>query len=357
MSLRAGTIPPALSPSLALLKLLAAAAALAGSGALCAQETLQPSLAAARAALVALAQKDAAGFDSARVAWRFRFPADHAAHRQYRTEWWRFSGSLAGREGRRFGFQLSFLRVGITPPAMPLPPSAWAARDAYWAQLSVGDAAGGRHYEFEQLARAAMQLSGSEASPARVWLNEWSIVAHEAESFTLSAAREAVGIELELRAAKPAVTRSAEAFHAYLMTRLAAKGRLRIGERAFDVEGTAWLDRAWGEVPLPVGAVLWDRVLVQLDDGRELMAVRLRRRDGSGEPAASGLLVGRDGGARILEAKDIAIERIDRRWRLRMPAENLDLEVAPYASSSGAGRVGGTAQGEAYIEFAPDGAG
>jgi predicted secreted hydrolase len=340
---------------ISLLKLLIAAAALVSSQSLCAQEAPQPSLAAARAALLAFVQKDAEGFASASMPWQFHFPADHAAHPQYRTDSWRLSGSLADRDGRRFGFQLTLLRVGIVSPAAKLSPSAWAARDAYWGQLSLDDVAGRRRYAFEDLARAAMQLSGSEPSPARVWLHEWSVTAPEANRIQVSAAREAIAIEVALLSEKPPVTRSAEAFHAYFLTRLSAAGTVRIGGQLFDVEGTAWLDRAWGEVPLPLGPVVWDRVLLHLDDGREIMAVHLRRRDGSGEATASGLVVGRGGEARIVEAKDLAIERSDPQWRLRVPAENLDLEVLPYISSSGPARVAGSVTGEAYVEVLTDG--
>lgn len=339
-------------------------AATAASGSLLAQDRSQPAMIAARAALLALVQKDAEGFASARAPWRFRFPADHAAHPDHRTESWRFSGSLATREGRRFGFQLTFFRVGINPPATQLGPSAWAARDAYWGQLSVSDAAGKRQYEFERLARAAMGLSGAQSSPLRVWVQDWSMEVHDAATFTLRGAQDNVGIELSLAAVKPPVTRTAEetqsalanTFHAYLLTRLSAKGTIRIDERVLDVEGIAWLDRAWGEVPLPVGAVVWDRFLLQLDDGRDVMGVRLRRRDASGDPVVSGLLVERDGTARILEARDLAIDPVDRRWRLRMPGHRLELYVDPYMSSSGLARITGSIEGHGYVEVAGDGA-
>lgn len=347
-----------------MLRALLAAAAMAAVASSSAQEGPPPSMAAARAALVALAQKEAEGFASAREPWRFRFPADHAAHPQHRTESWRFSGSLATRDGRRFGFLLVFFRVGVTPPATPLGPSAWAARDVYWTQFALTDAPADRRYAFEKLERAAMGLSGAQASPARVWVHEWSVEVHDAASFSLRAAQERVGIDLSLAAAKPPVTHTASqeqaalanTFHGYLVTRLHAKGSVRIDDRTLEVDGIAWLDRAWGQVPLPVGAVVWDRFLVQLDDGRDVMGVRLRRRDGSADPTVSGLLVERDGAARTLQAADLAIDRAERRWRLRMPGEKLELYLDPYVGTSGPAGVSGALAGHAYVELAADGA-
>lgn len=331
-----------------------AVAALLASASPSAQESVRPAMAAARAALAAYAQKEIDGFAAVREPWRFRFPADHAVHPEHRTESWRFSGVLATADGRRFGFQLTFLRVGITPPAVALGPSAWAARDVYWAQIRLTDGAAGRHREFEKLERAAAGLSGAQPSPARVWVHEWSLEVHDAARFTLRGALADAGLELSLVAAKPPVADTADAFHGYVMSRLQAKGSLSLDSRRHEVEGIAWLDRAWGRVPLPVGAVVWDRFLVQLDDGREVMGVRLRRRDGSGEPSFSGLLVRRDGASRVLQAADLAIERSERGWRLRLPHEKLELHLDPYAGDSGPSSVSGTQPGHAYVELASD---
>ena len=39
-------------------------------------------------------------------------PADHASHPDYRIEWWYYTGNLDATDGRRFGYQLTFFRVG-----------------------------------------------------------------------------------------------------------------------------------------------------------------------------------------------------------------------------------------------------
>ncbi|HRO61669.1 MAG TPA: lipocalin-like domain-containing protein, partial [Burkholderiaceae bacterium] len=39
-----------------------------------------------------------------------RFPRDHAAHPEYRTEWWYITGWLRAGDGEPFGMQLTFFR-------------------------------------------------------------------------------------------------------------------------------------------------------------------------------------------------------------------------------------------------------
>ena len=42
-----------------------------------------------------------------------RLPADHVSHPAYRIEWWYYTGNLETDRGRRFGYQITFFRVGI----------------------------------------------------------------------------------------------------------------------------------------------------------------------------------------------------------------------------------------------------
>src|SRR4030095_8207035 len=53
--------------------------------------------------------------------WTFEFPRDHFAHQDFKTEWWYFTGNVRDESGRRFGYQLTFFRQGIRPPALRTP--------------------------------------------------------------------------------------------------------------------------------------------------------------------------------------------------------------------------------------------
>ena len=366
--------------------------ALATSGVAEAQARAQPADLAIRELLVGLLQREPEGFASAKAPWRFSFPADHAAHPDYWTESWHFTGGALSSRGRQFGFQLTFLRIGVRSPGTPLGPSAFAARDVYWAQFALTDVGAKRTHAAERISRAAMGFAGAQHSPVRVWLEDWMLEvrneAGEGEVFQLRAADHNMRLELWVRSAKgPVISTAADVyrisdaanpFHAYAMTRLLGKGAIQIGSESFDVDSRAWLDRAWGRIPVPVGAVVWDRFLVQLDDGREIMAIRLRRRDGGGEPTVTGMLIDRDGSARTLPQDTLQADVLEYwsspqgtrhpvAWRLRIPREHLELRLTPILAAqerplsllswAGAMRVSGAEKGRAvegtgYMELA-----
>ena len=71
------------------------------------------------------------------------------------------------------------------------------------------------------------------------------------------------------------------------------------------------------------------------------MFYRLRRKDGGVDPHSSGLLVSVDGTARRLRAEEVELDILETwtsphsgdgypaRWRLRLPAEAMELTVSP----------------------------
>src|SRR5262249_37584209 len=128
----------------------------------------------------------------------------------------------------------------------------------------------------------------------------------------------------------------------YSLTRMTARGTIRVGDRAHTVSGLAWMDREGSTSALGPDQVGWDWVAVQLADGRDLMLYRLRRRDGTIDRWSRGTLVRRDGATRPLEGDAVRVDvlahwssprdgaRYPARWRLRVPEEGIDVEVVPY---------------------------
>lgn len=376
--------------------LIAGGAALAvavGAGAVAYFVRSGPEPEPVRAALVlaeVLGGRGQDGFVRAVAPRPFVFPGDHGPHPGFRTEWWYYTGNLETASGRHVGFQLTFFRLGLTPrPAARA--SEWAARDVYMAHFAVTDTATGRFHASERFARAALDLAGARAEPFRVWLEDWSAAAEGpgALPMRLRAADGPVAIDLTLESAKPAVLhgeaglsrKSAEpgnASYYFSLTRMPARGTVRFGSELLAVEGLAWMDREWSTSALAPDQVGWDWFAFQLEDGREIMLYRLRRRDGTVDPASAGTVVGSDGAAHPLAAAAFEVEtlatwesprdgsRYPARWRVSIPAAGLDLDVAPALADQeldlavryweGAVRLRGTADGQpvtglGYVEL------
>lgn len=72
------------------------------------------------------------GFAPTPSSWEFRFPADHANHGEYRTEWWYLSGTLHDERHEYFGVQFVLMRIGLTAVAQARE-SRWATPEIYAA--------------------------------------------------------------------------------------------------------------------------------------------------------------------------------------------------------------------------------
>lgn len=284
------------------------------------------------------------GFRSVENGWDFQFPRDHAAHPGFRSEAWTLSATLEDQHGQPWGLQFSLLRLALSPDR-PEHPSAWASNAVYRAALVVGDSHGDYLLAEERLSRVALDLAGSDEQPPRVWLENWSLQS-TGEGLALEAATGELSVDLQLLPRKapllrPAQGEGAGAFHAYALSRIAVSGALEIQGETHTVAGLAWLDRAWGAVPVSRGQQALDRFLIQLDDHRELAIFRLHRLGGGGTPIATALLIDGDGSVREYGRLDLTLEprrfwespldgaRYPVAWSLELPAESLSLELQP----------------------------
>lgn len=301
----------------------------------------------------ALGNDDNTGYQRAYTPRTFHFPADHGPHPDFRNEWWYVTGNLADATGRQFGYQLTLFRIALAPTA-PDEDSAWRTNQVYMGHFALTDVAGEQHHAFERFSRGAMDLAGARAVPFRVWLEDWNLTGTESDVFPMRVrARESnVEIDLILNATKPVVLqgnqglfqKSAEpgnASYYYSHTRLPTQGTVRVGETTFTIDGASWLDREWSTSALGSEQSGWDWFALQLDDDRDVMFYRLRRKDGSVDPHSKGVLVATDGQARLLGWNEVELhplgewvssktkDRYPARWRLLLPTENIDLTVTP----------------------------
>ena len=334
-------------------------------------------------------------FRSATAGYRYEFPKDHGSHPAYRTEWWYYTGHLQAKNGRPFGFELTFIRRAIPPDDVKTQPSLWSVNHLYLAHFAVTDVAGQRFDFSEKLSRAGLGKSGADESQLRVWIDDWraEASADPAGSHTLFARDGALALALSLQPTKPVVIHgpdgisrkgggTGQASHYYSFTRLATTGTLTIGQEQFDVTGTGWMDHEFGSADLGQDLVGWDWFSVQLTDNSELMLYRLRRSDGSTDPASSGTVVSSNGETRHLSDGDARIEATGtwtspeskavypNKWQLTIPSLELALDLVPLLADQelrtsrstqvtyweGAVAVSGTKQGrpvkgQGYVEL------
>ena len=299
----------------------------------------------------ALGGEPEGGFARATAPRRFVFPADHGPHPGFRTEWWYFTGNLKTAVGRRFGYQLTFFRVALRPEPVARD-SRWGANEVFMAHFAVTDVDGKRFHYAERFSRVAFGLAGAGGSPVAVRLEDWSAVETSANPWCAQlAARDGdVAVDLNVRSLTPVVlngvgglsrkgSRPGNASYYYSIPRMETLGTVRLGRETFTVSGLSWLDREWSTSALERNQVGWDWFALQLDDGRDLMFYRLRRSDGIDDPFSKGTLVAADGTSRQLAREEVQLEIVDRwtspatgtrypsRWRLRIPGENLALEI------------------------------
>ena len=331
---------------------------------------------------------DAEAYARVRGPRPLRFPEDHGAHPDHRTEWWYFTGNLRGEDGRDYGFQLTLFRSALAP-SKPDKDSAWTTRQAWMGHFALTDVTAGEHRASERYQRGALGLAGASVRPVRVWLDDWEILSAGPERlFPLRLqAREpdkGIAIDLRLDAVKGHVLQGdrgysrkgndpANASRYYSYTRLQAAGEVAFGGRETRAAGSAWLDREWSTSALDAGQQGWDWFALQLDDGRDLMVYRLRRQDGATDRFSAGILVDREGRGRPLTAADFSLvptrhwrspqtgSRYPVAWQLEVPSAGLSLGVEARVDDQempttvryweGSVRVDGSASGVGYLEM------
>jgi predicted secreted hydrolase len=343
-------------PPLRLLGTCAVLAVIAGWAILWLRGEPQPAtgrIAATMSVASTLGADDLGGFARATARRDFSFPRDHGPHLEFRTEWWYYTGNLRAGDGRHVGFQLTFFRIALAPKPVARS-SEWGATQVYLAHFAVTDTRGGRFLAFARSSRGALGLAGAQAEPFRVWLEDWVAEGEGpgALPMRLRAAEGGTAIDLSLESAKPVVLQGerglsrkgpepGNASYYYSLTRMPARGTVRLAGETLAVEGLAWMDREWSTSALGKDLTGWDWFALQLDDGREMMVYQLRRRDGGVDRWSAGALIDARGGARPLARDDVQIEVLatwrspqsgvtyPARWRLTEGARDLVVELTP----------------------------
>ena len=309
-----------------------------------------------------LSSDDAEGYLKAIKKRLFHFPEDHGPHPGFRNEWWYLTGNLDSERGRRFGFELTFFRFALRPGPQSNPNrsgSDWQTHQVYIAHFAVTDKKNEQFHVAQRFSRGALGLAGAQATPFKVWLEDWSIKENQINGveaaktvdWELTASGDKLSLHLNLIADKPPVLNGnnglsqksaaqGNASYYYSISRLRSEGTLEIAGETHRVSGMSWLDREWSSSTLADDQQGWDWFALQLSDGSDLMFYNIRKNDGSQDEHSAGTWISKDGEPRHLSRADLAIivtgewespegGTYPSRWDIRLPQFGLEITVTP----------------------------
>jgi predicted secreted hydrolase len=237
-----------------------------------------------------LPRKTSDGFEVPQPGRKFVFPRDHGSHPGFKIEWWYVTGHLFTEKGRRFGYQATFFRR-----AAPLRKNEDASTDRqlYLAHMAVLDAQSGTFLNQERINRGGWD-AGSSTTSLDVFNGPWRLAMTNAvtEEMSLNGGLHGeAAFHLRLKPSKPLVVFGTDGIsrkgadptassHYLTFTRLETTGTVQLDGESFAVSGLSWMDHEISSSQLDSGQAGWDWTAVQFDDGTELMAYVLRRKDG-----------------------------------------------------------------------------
>ena len=282
----------------------------------------------------------------------WNFPRDHGAHREYRTEWWYFTGNLSDAAGARFGYQLTFFRFGIRRSTL-MDDNPWHLRDLFMGHFAVTEEAENRFRFAELISREGPGLAGARSEGMQIRLLNWSAVMEDS-SIHLEAKDGPLKLDLVLKPRKPLVFHgnnglsmkgegTGQASFYTSFTDIATEGTIRIetNRPPIPVRGTSWFDHEFGSNQLALEQEGWDWFSLHLSDGSDVMLYLLRKQGGLTEPVSSGTFVNPDGSTQHLSLSDFSLVVLDHwesprsaarypgKWRILIPSRGVDLLVTP----------------------------
>lgn len=301
---------------------------------------------------------------------RLQFARDHGAHPEFSLEWWYATGSLRVRHSDELlGFQLTFFRsrTGLAVDNL----SRFAARQLLFAHMALTDVRQGRMRFAERMVRWTGDPQAPRAAArlddTAVHIGDWRFE-RSGDPGPGSRYRARLGdpqagfsYDLTLTTTQPVMPQGDagvshkgpdpdQTSYYYSQPQLEVAGTLVRGldadggpARRDDVQGLAWLDHEWSEVPLHPDAVGWDWIGMNLTEGPlrggALMAFRHRRADGSTLWAAGSFRAAGDAAVQVFAPDQVRFTpgrhwmspttqtRYPVQWQVQTPAGRFEVEA------------------------------
>jgi len=262
------------------------------------------------------------GYKVPRPDYEPSFPADHGAHRKYGLEWWYWIGHLKTESGEKeFGFQSTVFRVAGDPNESNNSESnAFGNKQLFLAHAALSNLSSKQYLHNERVVREGWQARASTDTLGLDVAGIHASMAPDGKSHTLHTRYPNGGIlELTLTPTKPLIrfgdrglSRKGDGASSvswyWTYTRLKAEGMLTQDGKTDKVEGLAWMDHEISSSQLGKGLVGWDWTCMQLDDGTEVKAYRLRKDDGTSDRWSAVYWIDEKGGVQKVYADQFTWE-------------------------------------------------
>jgi len=317
--------------------------------------------------------------------YRLKFPEDFYYKKDYRVQWWYFTGHLLDQTGREFGYELTFFVVGIQKKTYK---SRFGLRNIYISHFALSDVANNIFLFSDRSDSGAFDFAGARDDHLKVWVGE-NVVEGTPDKMHLHASDDDKALDLILIPTKPVIlhgengySRKSEASptlssYYFSYTNMKTEGTLRIGNKTVMVKGRSWFDREISSQGLGQNQIAWDWFAIKLDDNREIMLYLLRHGDGSIDKNSSGTFIYSDGTYYHLSKKEFDVRvlsyyrsrktraRYPSEWEIKIPSEGIQITLVPLMEDQelittystfnyyweGACSVKGTVSGRAYVEM------
>lgn len=279
----------------------------------------------------------------------FSFPEDHYSHPEFKTEWWYYTGHVASRDERSFGYQLTFFRRALQHKDVEK--SKWTLDTVYFAHFALTDKKKKTFMFRERISRGALGLAGAATDRLHVWIEDWSLK-REGSDHLLEAHDPSMALRFRLTPLKPPVINGTDGVsqkaegegygsHYYSITRMKTRGELTVKGKVLNVDGISWMDHEFGSNQLRDYQIGWDWFSIQLENNTELMLYVIRHQDGKPDPHSSGTLTYSNGTSRHLRLNEFKIHvlghwksrktegKYPAKWRIKIPQLSIDLVLTP----------------------------
>jgi len=312
------------------------------------------------------------------------FPTDHQAHPNFRHEWWYLTANLIDEEGNPLGIQWTQFRFAAAPPTgeNEVKKTEWQTQQIYMAHSAVTTQ--DKHYADEKWSHDQAALAGVDASPFRVYLDDWQWTSSTDDIFpaTLNANSEQFGYSLKLTSSAPYQkqgeqgysTKSADgqvASYYYSQPFIDVSGQVIIDGKTHQVSGKGWIDREWSSQFLLDSQQGWDWFALRLSEETSLVVFQLRDTKTGKASYSSAKLMQQDGFSIAIPQKDIQLEATKQteiqghnyptEWQVSIPNQQIELTVSALNPNAkmplsvpyweGPVRIDGSHYGTGYMEL------